>query len=159
MSSQWRQPSPSSPARAVWPHAGYTISSEHTNSQYLYSFDTQIDIRTHLQSPEGLSLWRTRERLGAKDGWRQQQLVPGCRSVPEANPLISSLPCSAHPPAAAHRQHIHAQPWSKLDIKYKHTCATSAHIYTSTYKHGDTRKQFSTCLSHRQWPWRWLAVP
>lgn len=84
-----------------------TTINTYTAAQFSHSWKTHIltdcshrkDIytRTHTNvqsctSPEGHSLWKTWGRRGAKDGWRQQLLLPGCRCVPGANPLISALP-------------------------------------------------------------------
>lgn len=93
----------------TWLH-NFTRALKHTSNTLIDSPHKQTLARTYLQSymsPEGLSLWRTQGRSGAKDGWRQQLLVPRCRCVPGANPLISALLCSAHPPAATQGLHTH----------------------------------------------------
>lgn len=62
-------------------------------------------------TPHPLSLLWTWGIIGAKDGWRQQLLVPRCRSAPEVEPLISAQLCKATgwcPEAARIHTHAHA---------------------------------------------------
>lgn len=68
----------------------------------------------------GAAFWRTWGIIGAKDGWRQQLLVPRCGSVPEANPLISAQLCKPAgccpeaAVAAAARTHTHVHSHTAL---------------------------------------------
>lgn len=61
--------------------------------------------------------------IGAKDGWRQQLLVPRCRSAPEAEPLISAQLCKATgccPEAACAHTHTHTRASTVRKKKKRH---------------------------------------
>ena len=113
MASQWRRLSQSSP-RTCCSTNGATdtsdssrITSRHKRSdgctisglrhiqltsyyQFCHSNRHSVASAASHMSPEGLSLWKTWEITGAKDGWRQQLLVPRCKFVPGAHLLISA---------------------------------------------------------------------
>lgn len=115
MSSQWRQLSPACPAGAAskdtplvtwhnththkFHHRLFTMTNTYVVTQFHQSAQTRkLHLNRHSNtsaimhiSPEGLRLWKTWGITGAKDGRRQQLLVPRYGSVPKANPLISAL--------------------------------------------------------------------